>query len=98
MQSVQKMLDRLNNPLIKVVTSTPVYEKIKDTLTYPYIEFIEDSILLIKIKINNYIQLEDYTYCISKFSSLKVMLPLTNKVIFYLRSPVEIGNSEDYLS
>lgn len=93
-EAVQKILDQLNDPATKVIFDQEIRAN-DDSLKYPVIKFIQDSILLISIK--DYGDLEDFNFAFEQFSSLKKKLPLSNGLIIDIRSPEDIGDLGGYL-
>ncbi len=81
--AIQEMLLNLNDPITRVIES---YEKVdhSDSLHYPIISYLEDSILLMSIQ--NYRDLEDINHSFSQFNSLKEKIPSSTGIIFDLRN------------
>jgi len=94
-KAVQKMLDQLNDPATKVLIDQEINVE-DDTLKYPVIKFVQDSVLLISVK--DYSDLEDFNHAFKQFSSLREKLPLCNGVIIDIRSPKDLGDLKGYLS
>lgn len=94
-QVLENMLDELNDPATRVVQNKKA-SRSPDTLKYPIIEFIQDSILLVSI--NDYGDLEDHKYVVDQFSSFTEKMPQSGGVIFDVRSPQNLGELKGYLS
>jgi len=85
--AIQRMLLELNDP-VTTVMETPEMIENKDSLKYPVISYLKDSILLVSI--NDYIDLEDYNYCNEQFLTLREKIPKSSGVIFDIRNQSEL--------
>lgn len=94
-KAVQRMLDRLNDPVTTVLMDLDIGAE-KDTVKHPRITFIKDSILLVSV--TDYSDLEDFNYAQDQFLSLKEKMPLSKGVIIDIRSAKNIGNLRGYLA
>ena len=93
--SLQKMLDCLNDPVTSVVNTIKV-ESPDDSIKYPKISFIDDSVLFISVK--DYNDLQDFNFSRSQFLSFREKIPQSSGVIFDLRSDKPLGDVNGYLS
>jgi len=94
-EAIQKMLDELNDPSTKVILKNTSQAK-KDSTKYPQIKFLNDSILLVSVR--DYNDLENFYYCLEQFSTLKEKIPISNGLVFDLRSHSDIGGTKGYLA
>lgn len=94
--AIQAMLNELHDPVTTVKENNNPKNK-SDSLKYPIVSFIQDSILLVSIR--DYNDLQDYNYCYEKFVSLKDKFPKASGVIFDLRSEFELtDDNKGYLA
>ncbi|MFA0960893.1 S41 family peptidase [Roseivirga sp. BDSF3-8] len=93
-EAVQRMLSRLNDPATLVVTSE-ARRYTGDSVKYPVVEFVEDSVLLFSI--NDYSDLEDYNYVMTQLKRLTESIPLSKGVIFDIRSAENPGMFKGYV-
>ncbi len=94
-KAVQMMLDRLDDPVTKVLENNVEFGT-KDTVKYPVIKFIHDSILLVTIK--DYRDLEDFNYAMTQFTYLNQKMPQSRGVVFDIRSSQNLADLKGYLS
>ena len=93
--AIQEMLSYLNDSAIRVVAH-PIISRSEDSLKYPTVEFIQDSILLISIR--NYKDLNDFPYAKSQFLALKKEMPRAKGIIFDIRNQDYLSEMRGYLS
>lgn len=93
--AIQKMLDWLNDPVTRVVNTIKV-ESPEDSLKYPKISFIDDSVLIVSVR--DYADLQDFYYSRSQFLSLREKMPISTGVIFDLRCDKPPDDLRGYLS
>ncbi len=93
-KAIQDMLDKLNDPATYVIIKSELKTK-KDSVKYPIVKFIKDSILLVSVK--DYTDLEDFYYCHEQFSSIKEKIPLSKGIIFDLRGNKPLDEFKGWL-
>ena len=94
-RSIQMMLDQLHDPATHVVKQSSMNDD-EDTVKYPIIEFIQDSMLLIAVR--DYRDLEDFDYVGQKIASLHKLIPMTKGIVFDFRGSSDVGDLRGYLS
>lgn len=94
-EAVQRMLDQLYDPATTVVADNG-RPSAEDTVKYPVLEFIQDSILLFTI--HDYQDLEDYNNVFSQLSALTQKMPLSKGIIFDIRSPQDLRDLKGYIA
>jgi C-terminal processing protease CtpA/Prc len=95
-KAIQSMLDRLNDPVTKLLTDPDIGGEEEDTEKHPKITYIQDSVLLVTS--TDYNDLEDFNFAREQFLSLKEKMPLSNGVIIDIRSDKNIGELKGNLA